>query len=214
MSTAPNGWQTPKTNWQSADVVAPSDMNRQEANANAIETGSRTLDPSQAPTGNTGTLRQFLDWFANRIRAIMGTASWYNAPPVTLSGAKSHIDAAAPHSGHETPSGAQAKVNTHASAKATLAQLGHVNHSVLTTTLSTVWTGTEAPFTKTQTVTGLLATDTPIVDVVMSGTFATDEARQEAWAGIYRITTADNAITLYATEKPAVELPIQIKVVR
>lgn len=108
----------------------------------------------------------------------------------------------------------QAKVDTHASAKATLAQLGHVNHSVLTATLDTTWTGTEAPFTKTQTVTGILATDTPIVDVVMSGVLATDEARQEAWAGIYRITTADNSVTLYATEKPAVELPIQIKVVR
>ena len=214
MSTAPNGWQTPKTNWQSADVVAPSDMNRQEANANAIETGSRTLDPSQAPTGNTGTLRQFLDWFANRIRAIMGTTSWYNAPPVTLSGAKSHIDAAAPHSGHETPSGAQTKVNTHAAVQASLSQLGHVKHAVLTTTLDTTWQGSEAPYTKTQTVTGLLATDTPIVDVIMSGTFATDEARQEAWGYVYRITTADNAITLYATEKPAVSLPIQLKVVR
>jgi len=214
MSTAPNGWQTPKTNWQSADVVAPSDMNRQEANVNAIETGSRTLDPSQAPTGNMGTLRQFLDWFANRIRAIMGTTSWYNAPPVTLSETKSHIDAAAPHTGHETPSGAQTKVNTHAAVRASLSQLGHVNHAVLTTTLDTTWQGSKAPYTKTQTVNGLLATDTPIVDVVMSGTFATDEARIEAWGYVYRITTADNAITLYATEKPTVSLPIQLKVVR
>ena len=98
-------------------------------------------------------------------------------------------------------------MNTHAAVQASLSQLGHVKHAVLTTTLDTTWQGSEAPYTKTQTVTGLLATDTPIVDVVMSGTFATDEARQEAWAGIYRITTADNAITLYATEKPAVELP-------
>ena len=136
----------------------------------------------------------------------------------TPDGAQAKVDTheakAAPHSGHETPDGAQAKVNTHANTKATLAQLGHVNHSVLTTTLNTTWQGSEAPYTKTQTVNGLLATDTPIVDVVMSGTFATDEARQEAWAGVYRITTADNAITLYATEKPAVELPIQLKVVR
>ena len=114
----------------------------------------------------------------------------------------------------ETPDGAQAKVNTHANTKATLAQLGHVNHSVLTTTLNTTWTGAEAPFAKVQTVNGLLATDTPIVDVVMSGDFETDEARIEAWGYVYRITTADNAITLYATEKPAVELPIQLKVVR
>ncbi|NLX81591.1 MAG: hypothetical protein GXZ03_08520, partial [Proteiniphilum sp.] len=31
--------------------------------------------------------------------------------------AKTHMDAAAPHSGHETPAGAQAKVNTHANSK-------------------------------------------------------------------------------------------------
>lgn len=116
--------------------------------------------------------------------------------------------------GAETPSGAQAKVNTHANTKATLAQLGHVNHSVLTTTLNTNWQGSKAPYTKTQTVNGLLATDTPIVDVVMSGDYTADEARIEAWGYVYRITTADDAITLYATEKPTVSLPIQLKVVR
>ena len=57
-----------------------------EGNIDALDKGRRTCDPAQAPTSNVGTLRQFLDWFANRIRAIMGTTSWYNAPPVTLSG--------------------------------------------------------------------------------------------------------------------------------
>jgi hypothetical protein len=214
VSTEPTGWQTPKTTHAPVDPLTPEMFNRIEGNIRAIETGERTLDPAQAPTSNVGTLRQLLDWFANRIRAIMGTTSWYNAPPVTLSGAKSHIDAAAPHSGHETPSGAQTKVDTHAAVQASLSQLGHVKHAVLTTTLDTTWQGSEAPYTKTQTVNGLLATDTPIVDVVMSGDFETDEARIEAWGYVYRITTADNAITLYATEKPAVELPIQLKVVR
>jgi hypothetical protein len=83
-----------------------------------------------------------------------------------------------------------------------------------TTTLDAVWTGSSAPYSKTVTVTGILETDTPIIDVVMSGTYATDEARQEAWAGIYRAVTANNSITFYATEKPGVSLPIQIKVVR
>ncbi len=105
-------------------------------------------------------------------------------------------------------------VDAHVETRAALDELGHVNHAVLTTTLDTTWQGSEAPYTKTQTVNGLLATDTPIVDVVMSGDFETDEARIEAWGYVYRITTADNAITLYATEKPAVELPIQLKVVR
>ena len=84
--TAPTGWKTPKTNWASADVILPEDVNRIEGNINAIEQGSRTIDPSQAPTGVAGNLRNFLDWFANRIRAITGTTNWYDAPPATLSG--------------------------------------------------------------------------------------------------------------------------------
>ena len=39
MSNPPSGYNTPKTNWQSADVVLPTDMNRIEGNINAIETG-------------------------------------------------------------------------------------------------------------------------------------------------------------------------------
>jgi len=83
----PTGWQTPKTNWDSKDPVGVSDLNRMEGNPLAIETGDRTLDPAQAPTGNVGNLRQILSWFANRIKAIMGTTNWWDAPPVTLSGA-------------------------------------------------------------------------------------------------------------------------------
>ena len=86
MST-PQGWQTPKTDWDSKDPVGVSDLNRMEGNPLAIETGDRTLDPAQAPTGNVGSLGQILSWFANRIKAIMGTTNWWDAPPVTLSGA-------------------------------------------------------------------------------------------------------------------------------
>jgi RNase P/RNase MRP subunit p29 len=93
MSTAPQGWQNPKTNWQAADVVNPSDFNRIEGNIQAIESGSRTLDPSQAPSGNSGPLRQVLDWFANRLKVITGAANWYDAPATTLAATKSHIDA-------------------------------------------------------------------------------------------------------------------------
>ena len=93
MSTAPQGWQNPKTNWQAADIVHPSDFNRIEGNIRAVESGSRTLDPSQVPSGNSGSLRQILSWFANRIRAITGATNWYNAPATTLAATKSHMDA-------------------------------------------------------------------------------------------------------------------------
>lgn len=105
MSTSPMGWQDPKTDWQAADLVGPSDFNRIESNIDAIEQGSRTLDPAQAPSGNVGSLRQLLDWFANRIKAITGKANWYDTPATTLEAAKAHMDAAAPHSGHVKKAG-------------------------------------------------------------------------------------------------------------
>lgn len=97
---------------------------------------------------------------------------------------------------------------------ATLSDLGHVKHGVYTTTLNTTWAGSSPPYSKEQTIAGILADDTPVIDVVMSGIFETDEARAEAWGYIYRAVTAANKVTFYATEKPAVDLPIQLKVVR
>ena len=105
-------------------------------------------------------------------------------------------------------------INAHKAEKANLSVLGHVNHAVLTATLNTAWLGTSAPYTKTVSVSGILFTDTPIIDVVMSGTYSTDEARIEAWGYIYRAVCNNGSITFYATEKPTVSLPIQIKVVR
>ena len=86
--------------------------------------------------------------------------------------------------------------------------------SIFNVTLDTSWSGSAAPYSNSVTVTGILATDTPIIDVVMSGTYSTDEARIEAWGYIYRAVTANGSITFYATEKPTVSLPVQIKVVR
>lgn len=107
-----------------------------------------------------------------------------------------------------------AVITTHKGNTATLANIGHVKHGIYEVTLNTTWSGSAAPYSKQQTVTGILATDTPIIDVIMSGTFATDEARIEAWGLIYRAVTAANKITFYATERPEVSLPLQIKVVR
>ena len=106
------------------------------------------------------------------------------------------------------------EIDSHLAEKANLLVLGHVNHAVLTATLDTTWFGTSAPYTKTVSVSGILYTDTPIIDVVMSGTYSIDEERIEAWGYIYRAVTANGSITFYATEKPTVSLPIQIRVVR
>lgn len=95
--TAPQGWQNPKTSYSAEDVLTPEQFERIEGNAYATELGARTIDPSQSPTGVTGTLRQLLDWFANRIRAILGTANWYDAPPTTLTALDAHVAESAIH---------------------------------------------------------------------------------------------------------------------
>ena len=104
--------------------------------------------------------------------------------------------------------------NEHQADDATLTNSAHVKHGTLLTTLNTTWAGSVAPFTKVQTITDIVSTDTPIIDIVMSGTFATDEAIAEAWGLIYRAVTTTDTITFYATEKPTASLPLQIKVVR
>ena len=123
--------------------------------------------------------------------------------------------------GGETPEGAQAKVDAHASVTATESELGHVRlsdlvkHFVFTGTLTVGdWSGNDPPFTQTLEVSDILDTDIPTVDVVMSGTYSTDEARMEAWGNIYRAVTEDSAITFYSTEIPEVDLPVQIEVIR
>ena len=83
-----------------------------------------------------------------------------------------------------------------------------------TGTLSTSWTGSAAPYTQAVTVSGILSTDRPILDMVCSGTYATDQSREEGWLNIYRAVTAANKITFYAHEKPTVSIPFYAQVTR
>lgn len=72
------------------------------------------------------------------------------------------------------------------------------------------WTGSAAPYTQTVTVSGILATDNVVIDLIASATAATAETELEAWAMLYRIDTADGSITAYANDKPSVDLTLQI----
>lgn len=83
-----------------------------------------------------------------------------------------------------------------------------------TAQIGTTWTGSAAPYTQTITVSGILASDKPIVDLVPSSTFATAEKEISNYAKIYRITTAADSITVYATEATEVALNIQMEVHR
>lgn len=85
--------------------------------------------------------------------------------------------------------------------------------SYTTTIPASGWAGSAAPYTCDVTITGLLAADKPIVDIIPSATYATAETQLEAYGHIYRMVAQENKIVAYATDKPAVDIPIQVKVV-
>ena len=72
-----------------------------------------------------------------------------------------------------------------------------------------------APYTQTVSVSGVLSTDNPLVDIVLSSTTATAKNEVAAWGCVSKITTASDAITATCLEeKPTVNMTIQLKVVR
>jgi hypothetical protein len=67
------------------------------------------------PTVSTAALSVLLNNLANRLSDIKGAGQvWTSGAVIDLVETKAHVDAVAPHSGHETTSGAQAKVDAHA----------------------------------------------------------------------------------------------------
>ena len=85
-----------------------------------------------------------------------------------------------------------------------------------TTTLSaTNWQGRSAPYSETLSMAFVLATDMPHITPVYSTTLATALAQQEAWAMVsYAETTAGNIKFTCLEDKPTVDIPIQIEVMR
>lgn len=83
------------------------------------------------------------------------------------------------------------------------------------TTLPASGWGGSAPYTQTITVNGLLEADEPFVDVYLEGV-ADGTAILEAWGCVGRLSvSADNKVTAYCyEEKPGVDIPIILKVVR
>lgn len=73
------------------------------------------------------------------------------------------------------------------------------------------WSGSGDWFSNTMTITGLTDGSNYIVDV--QGSPVGGESRQaiiDAWSVIDSITISDNSLTVYATEKPEVDIPIKI----
>jgi hypothetical protein len=71
-------------------------------------------------------------------------------------------------------------------------------------------------WTVTKTVTGILTTDTPLIEIDLSNATAlTYESLNSNYASIFRVeVSAINQLKFYASAEPAPDLPILIKVVR
>lgn len=81
-------------------------------------------------------------------------------------------------------------------------------------TITTNWVGSTAPYTQIISITGILESSTPIVDVVLDSNTATAKSQLEAWSYVSKIETGANSITVTCLEdKPTVAIPIQVKVV-
>jgi hypothetical protein len=79
------------------------------------------------------------------------------------------------------------------------------------------WTDQTGFFTLAKTVSGVVASDSPILDLdLAASTVANIEDIQAAWGSVYRATTTTDTITLYALETPVFpeDTPIKVKVVR
>lgn len=86
---------------------------------------------------------------------------------------------------------------------------------VFSATLNAESWSSSAPYTQTVSVPGVLSTDNPLVDIVLSSTTATAKNEVAAWGCVSKITTASDAITATCLEeKPTVNMTIQLKVVR
>lgn len=97
------------------------------------------------------------------------------------------------------------------------AQINGLSELYTTTLTALGWTDTSgnAPFIQTVNIQGILATDTPIIDVVLSSTSETAKSQLEAFSCLSKIETADGSITATCLDtKPTIDIPIKLKVIR
>lgn len=81
-------------------------------------------------------------------------------------------------------------------------------------TIGTSWSGS-GPYTQTLPVSGILSSDNPIIDVVLSDDTASSKTILKNWSNVSRIVTNNGSITVYCYDtKPTVSIPIQLKIVR
>lgn len=86
--------------------------------------------------------------------------------------------------------------------------------SYLPATIVDAWTGTTAPFIQEVSVPGILETDRPHIDLIVSDDYTEAEEQTIAFGSIYRVVTATDKIIVYSSNNFNTPLQIQIEVIR
>lgn len=103
---------------------------------------------------------------------------------------------------------AMLRVNTKAEGKANTTTLK-------TTIIASAFTGVTAPYKQTIKVEGILETDNPSAGAVFDDDMVIALKQRDAWGSVHRIVCGNGEITVYCYEdKPLVDIPIQLKIVR
>ncbi len=149
-----------------------------------------------------------------RIYVEVSDASAVNitVDPSAVQAFKSDVDAAAAKAASDLAT--HAGNNTHITGTERTAWNGKANVLFFASTLSAVWTGS-GPYTQTVSIPGILQTDRPDVSPVLDSDPAIRSNQRDAWNMVGDVETVADAVTFTCdTEKPTVEIPIQIRVVR
>ena len=85
---------------------------------------------------------------------------------------------------------------------------------IFTATVTTNWIADGDFYYQDIFVEGILDADRPVVDVLMGSDNMTNVTYCETFCKIFRITTLDNSIRVWATEAITTAFPIQLRVVR
>lgn len=83
-----------------------------------------------------------------------------------------------------------------------------------TATVTTTWKTSGSYFYQDIAVSGILATDTPMIGINPGSDNAANVKYSVAISNVFRVTTSANSIRVWARSKPSIAFPIQIKVVR
>lgn len=111
----------------------------------------------------------------------------------------------------------QASSATYSSTKALVDGLNtRAKFQRYTATIGTSWVqGANSEYTQEISVTGILETDTPTIDIILSDNIETAKSQIEAWACVSRITTSTDKIKVYCYDtSPTIQIPIQVLCVR